>query len=71
MCGGWGRCDMGGGEWDSGEVFVVKIIHNIHFWYPHPSPIARPYCAIPNVMDHVVYVGQVLQDDPSDPCHYL
>ena len=33
--------------------------------------IAAPFCAIPNVMDRVVYVGQVIQYDPSDSCHYL
>eukprot|EP00731_Ephydatia_muelleri_P019946 Em0012g771a len=32
---------------------------------------AVPFCAIPNIMDRVVNVGQVLKEDPSDHCHYL
>lgn len=44
-----------------------QVLYGLH----RPRNNTNPFCNIPNVMDHVVNVGEVLQDDPSDPCHYL
>ena len=45
-------------------IFFKYLLHFV-------ASAVAPFCAIPNIMDKVVKVGQLLKYDPSNSCHYM